>query len=212
VGLISIFSDNLKKYRVLAGYSTAKEFAAVLNVPYPTYVSYESNGREPKYELLCKISDCLHISTDKLLGHEVETDFEEIREALLLAGIDVKRTGKYGPRWGEILETTYLPEVYGENARTIRNDWYYLMPLTKRILADCKADMNETVALRLRLIFDLNSFNNTPGTDRHIVNAYLDQFAMVTNNLSDRQIHDMMEGITDNPFLNLKRKENTHNL
>lgn len=64
------FSSNLKKYRLLAGYMTAKEFARVLEVPYPTYVSYESNNREPKYDVLCKISYLLNVSIDELLGNE----------------------------------------------------------------------------------------------------------------------------------------------
>ena len=64
------FSINLKKYRLLAGYMTAKEFAKVLEVPYPTYVSYESNNREPKYDVLCKISYLLNVSIDQLLGNE----------------------------------------------------------------------------------------------------------------------------------------------
>ncbi len=202
---ISAFSDNLKKYRVIAGYSTAKEFAEVLCVPYPTYVSYESNGREPKYDLLCKIADLLNVSIDTLLGHKIDADFEKIKKALLLAGIDIQRTGEYGERWGEKIKVTYLPEVYGKNARTEKNDWYYLSALTKRIINDCTADMNETLALRLRLTFDLESFNNIAGTDRHIVNGYLDQFDSITRNLSNQQIKDMMEGHIENPFLNVQR-------
>ena len=69
-GRMSQFSSNLKKYRLLAGYMTAKEFAKVLEVPYPTYVSYKSNNREPKYDVLCKISYLLNVSIDELLGNE----------------------------------------------------------------------------------------------------------------------------------------------
>jgi transcriptional regulator with XRE-family HTH domain len=65
---IMSFQENLRYYREKAGYKQAKDFAKVLDVPYPTYVGYESQGREPKYETLCKIADLLHVSTDDLLG------------------------------------------------------------------------------------------------------------------------------------------------
>ena len=68
--LMEIFSRNLKKYRLLRGYHTAKEFAEKISIPYPTYISYESNNREPKYDILCKISNSLKISIDELLGNE----------------------------------------------------------------------------------------------------------------------------------------------
>ena len=67
---MEIFSRNLKKYRLLKGYQTAKEFAEKISVPYPTYISYKSNNREPKYDVLCKISNSLNISIDQLLGNE----------------------------------------------------------------------------------------------------------------------------------------------
>lgn len=62
------FQENLKHYREKAGYKSAKEFADVLDIPYTSYVAYENKGREPKYEMLCKISDLLKVSTDELLG------------------------------------------------------------------------------------------------------------------------------------------------
>ncbi|STY70275.1 HTH-type transcriptional regulator immR [Megamonas hypermegale] len=62
------FQENLKYYREKSGYRTAKDFADVLNIPYTSYVAYENKGREPKYEMLCKIADLLNVSTDDLLG------------------------------------------------------------------------------------------------------------------------------------------------
>lgn len=62
------FQENLKYYREKSGYKTAKDFADVLNIPYTSYVAYENKGREPKYEMLCKIADLLEVSTDDLLG------------------------------------------------------------------------------------------------------------------------------------------------
>lgn len=62
------FQENLRYYREKAGYKQAKEFAKILNISYTTYTSYENQGREPKYNTLCKIADILQVSTDDLLG------------------------------------------------------------------------------------------------------------------------------------------------
>ena len=62
------FQENLKRYRIKAGYAQAKDFAHALNIGYTTYIAYESRGREPRYELLCKIANMLHVSLDDLLG------------------------------------------------------------------------------------------------------------------------------------------------
>lgn len=63
------FKDRLKYYRERAGYKTAKDFANKLGLPYPTYVAYENAGREPKYEVLIKISKLLNVTIDELLGN-----------------------------------------------------------------------------------------------------------------------------------------------
>lgn len=70
------FQSNLKKYREIAGYSQAKEFAEKIGVPYQTYMGYENRGREPKFSTLIKIADALHVSIDKLLGYEAHTPDE----------------------------------------------------------------------------------------------------------------------------------------
>ena len=62
------FQDNLRKQREQARY-TAKEFATLLGLPYTTYVGYENQGHEPKYETLCRIAAALHVTTDELLGY-----------------------------------------------------------------------------------------------------------------------------------------------
>lgn len=64
------FHKNLRYYRERAGYKQAKDFYKLLDVPYSTYIGYESKGREPKYQTLCKIADLLNVSTDELLGYE----------------------------------------------------------------------------------------------------------------------------------------------
>lgn len=70
------FQSNLKKYREIAGYSQAKEFAEKIGVPYQTYMGYENRGREPKFSTLIKIADTLHVSIDKLLGYKAHTPDE----------------------------------------------------------------------------------------------------------------------------------------
>lgn len=65
------FHDNLKKFRELAGYSSAKDFANLLEIPYTTYLGYESKGIEPKYDTLINIANKLGITTDELLGHKL---------------------------------------------------------------------------------------------------------------------------------------------
>lgn len=65
------FKDNLKAYRKDAGY-TAKDFAKELGIAYTTYLTYENQGREPKYDILMKIADLLNVSIDDLLGYEIK--------------------------------------------------------------------------------------------------------------------------------------------
>lgn len=40
----------------------------MLNMPYTTYVNYETDQREPKHYVLLKIADLYKVSTDYLLG------------------------------------------------------------------------------------------------------------------------------------------------
>lgn len=61
------FSENLRRYRIAAGWRSAKEFAAALGVPYTTYAPYENAQREPRFDTLCKIAAALHVSIDVLL-------------------------------------------------------------------------------------------------------------------------------------------------
>lgn len=64
------FKENLRKYRELAGYPTAKEFANVLtNTSYDAYIGYENKGREPKYSMLVEIAQKLNVTIDELLDN-----------------------------------------------------------------------------------------------------------------------------------------------
>ncbi len=65
------FKENLRKYRELAGYPTAKEFASVLtNTSYDAYIGYENKGREPKYSILVEIAQKLKVTVDELLDNK----------------------------------------------------------------------------------------------------------------------------------------------
>ena len=92
------FQDNLRRYRETL-YASAKEFATVLNVPYPTYLGYENKGAEPKYDVLCKIAAALHVTVDELLGYEgMPTDWIEskLKPALNGTVISVDRVQQDG--------------------------------------------------------------------------------------------------------------------
>ena len=73
------FQDKLRQYREQAGYKQAKDFAEKIGIPYTTYLGYENQGREPKYELLCKIATALNCTTDELLGREKHVSYYELR-------------------------------------------------------------------------------------------------------------------------------------
>lgn len=69
------FKDKLRYYREQRGYSS-NELAKLLNIPYATFKGYENAGREPKYEILCRIADLLQVSTDDLLGRKSKSGDE----------------------------------------------------------------------------------------------------------------------------------------
>ena len=87
-----IFGENLRRLREQAGYKQAKEFAAVVGVPYTTYSSYEKLGREPRYEVLCKIAEALSVSIDELLGYNTPSEerdlFAECKTLIESIGMD----------------------------------------------------------------------------------------------------------------------------
>ena len=68
------FSDNLKRYRLLAGFKSAKEFADSISIKYTTYMSYETKGTKPPLTILDKMANALNISVDELIGTENTED------------------------------------------------------------------------------------------------------------------------------------------
>lgn len=59
--------NNIKKLREAAGYNM-KEAAAMLGIPYTTYVNYEKGYREPNSEMLIKIADLFDTTVDYIIG------------------------------------------------------------------------------------------------------------------------------------------------
>lgn len=97
---MSAFQDNLRLYREKLGIN-AKDFAAQVGVKYTTYINYETQGREPRYDILIKIAAALHVSIDDLLGYQpdkVEYWITLVRRA----GLMVERA----PMTNEIVITT----------------------------------------------------------------------------------------------------------
>lgn len=63
-------TQNLKKARE-ATHLTQSQVAEKLGVTHVTYQNYEYGKREPNNALLCNIADLFHVTTDYLLGRDV---------------------------------------------------------------------------------------------------------------------------------------------
>ena len=68
---MGVFNENLKHYRKNKGIS-GRQLSQLLKISYSTYMNYENKKNQPSLQLVCKMSDLLNLSTDKLLGHEVD--------------------------------------------------------------------------------------------------------------------------------------------
>ena len=86
------FRDNLRHYREKAGYSQAKDFAAAIGVKYSTYIGYESQGKEPKYDTLRRIAAALNVSIDTLLGFRM-SEYGEYKRLAAEAGYSIEEQG-----------------------------------------------------------------------------------------------------------------------
>lgn len=71
---MTVFSDNLTKYRETAGV-TRKELAAILGVSVASVGFYETGRNEPDLQKLAAIAAALHVSVDMLLGYYAD-DFQ----------------------------------------------------------------------------------------------------------------------------------------
>ncbi|WP_294158118.1 helix-turn-helix domain-containing protein [uncultured Selenomonas sp.] len=86
---MSIFSENLKHSRVLAGLSR-QDMADALGVSSLSYGKYEQGSREPSIEKLQVISRVLHLSIDDLVGVAVDALPEYERHKRYLESIGMK--------------------------------------------------------------------------------------------------------------------------
>lgn len=77
------FKDNLIRYRELAGYSNAADFARKLGISYTTYMGYENKGAWPPEKNLLKIAELLNVSVDMLIGYKPKE--ERLQDAMKLA-------------------------------------------------------------------------------------------------------------------------------
>lgn len=65
-----LFAENLKRLRESRRLSKS-DMAKKLDITPSAYGAYELKRREPSFEMLCKIADVLHVTTDELLGHKL---------------------------------------------------------------------------------------------------------------------------------------------
>ena len=70
------FQENLRAKRKAAGFNAA-EFAKTAGIPYQTYISYENQGKEPRYKTLCKIAFLLGTSPNELLGYDDDSKWRK---------------------------------------------------------------------------------------------------------------------------------------
>lgn len=127
---MSVFGENLKRFRVLAGIS-GKDFAKKLNIPYNSYMNYENKDNEPKYAILCDIADKLGVTVDELVrdhsgkkkrtqldvsaaNADNDTRFEKLYNLMADAGFIIKKDkkGKPDSKYGERILITckdFLP-------------------------------------------------------------------------------------------------------
>ena len=117
------FQENLRLYRERAGYTQAKEFAAAIGLKYTTYIAYENQGKEPKYDTLRLIAATLNVSIDTLLGFSGVDRYEEYKQILERLGYHIEERGdgyiKISTYWSTVLMTKVQISDYIHNALDI---------------------------------------------------------------------------------------------
>ena len=95
------FGDNLKKILKEKGISQ-KRLAEHLNVVGKTISRFATNERMPKSEIICRIAEYLNISTDELLGTNIEpklknmTELERLKEQIKNIMFDINFKNSQG--------------------------------------------------------------------------------------------------------------------
>ena len=162
------FHENLRYYRERAGYKTAKELADILNLAYNTYVGYEVRGREPKYQMLCKIADLLHVSTDELLGAKEKTYTAKDLDRLAIRNRIMLEVEKQERQWGDEKELSpfewqcLILEEIGETAQAINERFLPDEHKSKKKHIgkyDIENEAYQTIALLFRFIEYLHEVN-----------------------------------------------------
>lgn len=105
---MEIFSNRLKELRQNLPIDKRKQtdVAKILGISAQSYSTYE-NGREPNFEILCKIADYFNVSIDYLLGREKE--FESIQQ--LDEFMERDYTIETGPFWDDLGKGYYARVV-----------------------------------------------------------------------------------------------------
>jgi transcriptional regulator with XRE-family HTH domain len=75
------FAQNLKQVRLIRN-MTQQELASILNVSRATIAGYETKNKQPDYDKLLQIADIFEISTDYLLGRELQSETDKKMEYL----------------------------------------------------------------------------------------------------------------------------------
>lgn len=88
-----------------------KQFAALLNTKYTTYVGYENGEREPGSDFIIAVSDAFDVSTDYLLGI---SDKKERLSAHQLTGLEFDLIEKYRTldEYGKDMVSTVVEKEY----------------------------------------------------------------------------------------------------
>jgi len=76
---------HIKEARERAGFSQ-KELAKIIGVAPNTFHGYESGKHDPKSDLLIKIAQACHVTTDFLLGYNIDTELTpDIKQRIILS-------------------------------------------------------------------------------------------------------------------------------
>lgn len=75
------FAERLKELRTKKGLS-AIALAIDANIPYSTYIKYESNKATPTAPVIIAIAKALQISTDELLGYSLNNESEQANDCM----------------------------------------------------------------------------------------------------------------------------------
>ncbi|MDY6295066.1 MAG: helix-turn-helix transcriptional regulator [Schwartzia succinivorans] len=223
---MSIFSDNLKRYRFAAGFSTAKDFAKALNLPYNTYLNYETKDSEPKYDLLCKIADILNVTTDELLGRSSKTlfadsrvemykklgkddahitdtpvtsKFDDLRNLMAEFGFFIRRDpdSPPHPKYGERVIIVY--EHWGFKKTTF--DFLYRMYLLiPRLWQSENYLAYSQFARALMIHYGVMPRPSVLDDEDHLLLGHENMFEEIFASKTAEEIKDIIEGRTDNPF------------